>query len=304
VDTYRRQTRGGKGRIGMGTRAEDVVEHLIIASTHDYLLIFTSKGRVYWLKVYNIPDATTVSKGKNINGLINLQPDEEVKAFLPVKEFTAEKFIVMVTKFGVIKRTELTEFDNPMARGIIACTLDDGDELISAKISSGSNQIFLASHEGMAVRFDEGEVRCMGRQARGVTAMKLEPNDYLIAAEVVDEDALMLAISEKGMGKRTKLTDYRHSGRAVKGVINMKVTAKTGKVIATLAVKEDSDLMIITKEGQIIRIESADIRQSGRSAQGVKLVNLNEGDMVASAGVIPESDETPKEAEVQGNLLT
>lgn len=304
VDTYRRQTRGGKGRIGMGTRAEDVVEHLIIASTHDYLLIFTSKGRVYWLKVYNIPDATTVSKGKNINGLINLQPDEEVKAFLPVKEFTAEKFIVMVTKFGVIKRTELTEFDNPMARGIIACTLDDGDELISAKISSGSNQIFLASHEGMAVRFDEGEVRSMGRQARGVTAMKLERNDYLIAAEVVDEDALMLAISEKGMGKRTKLSDYRHSGRAVKGVINMKVTAKTGKVIATLPVKEDSDLMIITKEGQIIRIESADIRQSGRSAQGVRLVNLSEGDMVASAGVIPESDEAPKEAEAQGNLLS
>jgi DNA gyrase subunit A len=304
VDTYRRQTRGGKGRIGMGTRAEDVVEHLIIASTHDYLLIFTSKGRVYWLKVYNIPDATTVSKGKNINGLINLQPDEEVKAFLPVKEFTADKFVVMVTKFGVIKRTQLTEFDNPMARGIIACTLDDGDELISAKISSGKNQIFLASHEGMAVRFDEDEVRCMGRQARGVTAMKLEPNDYLIAAEVVDEDALMLAISEKGMGKRTKLSDYRHSGRAVKGVINMKVTAKTGKVVATLPVKEDSELMIITKEGQIIRIESAEIRQCGRSAQGVRLVNLNEGDMVASAGVIPDSDETPKEAEVQGNLLS
>jgi DNA gyrase subunit A len=302
VDTYRRQSRGGKGRIGMGTRAEDVVEHLIIASTHDYLLIFTSKGRVYWLKVYNIPDAGTVSKGKNINGLINLQPDEEVKAFLPVRYFTADKFIVMVTKFGVIKRTELTEFDNPMARGIIACTLDDTDELISAKISTGSNQIFLASHEGMAVRFDESEVRSMGRQARGVTAMRLEAGDYLIAAEVVDEDALMLAISEKGMGKRTRLTDYRHSGRAVKGVINMKVTNKTGKVIATLPVKEDSDVMIITKDGQIIRIESAAIRQSGRSAQGVRLVNLSEGDMVASAGVIPESEEANDNAQASLTL--
>jgi DNA gyrase subunit A len=301
VDTYRRQTRGGKGRIGMGTRAEDVVMHLIIASTHDYLLIFTSKGRVYWLKVYNIPDATTVGKGKNINGLINLQQDEEVKAFLPVREFTADRFIVMVTKQGVIKRTELTEFDNPMARGIIACSVDEGDELISAKISNGKNQIFLASHEGMAVRFDEEEVRSMGRQARGVTAMRLEDGDYLIAAEVVDEDALMLSISENGMGKRTKLADYRHSGRAVKGVINMKVTNKTGKVVATLPVQEDSDVMIITKDGQIIRIESTQIRQSGRSAQGVKLVNLTEGDKVAGAGVVPEAEEQLPDA--QGTLI-
>jgi DNA gyrase subunit A len=302
VDTYRRQSRGGKGRIGMATRAEDVVEHLIIASTHDYLLIFTSKGRVYWLKVYNIPDAGSNAKGKNINGLINLQPDEEVKAFLPVREFTGDKFIVMVTKNGVIKRTELSEFDNPMARGIIACTLDDDDELISAKISSGQNQIFLASHEGMAVRFDEAEVRSMGRQARGVTAMKLEKGDYLISAEVVDESSLMLAISEKGFGKRTKLSDYRHSGRAVKGVINMKVTNKTGKVVATMPVKEDSDVMIITKEGQIIRIDSTQIRQSGRSAQGVKLVDINEGDMVASAGVVPESEDSAKE-DPQGTLV-
>ncbi len=295
VDTYRRQSRGGKGRIGMGTRAEDVVEHLIIASTHDYVMFFTSKGRVYWLKVYNIPDAGTVSKGKNINGLLNLQNDEQVKAFLPVKEFTADKFIVMVTKFGVIKRTELTEFDNPTSRGIIACGLDEGDELISAKISNGKNQIFLASHEGMAVRFDEEEVRSMGRQARGVTAMKLEKGDYLISAEVVEETALMLAISENGMGKRTKLTDYRHSGRAVKGVINMKVTPKTGKVVATIPVKEDSDVMIITKDGQILRIDSANIRQSGRSAQGVKLVSLNEGDKIAAAGVISDTEEAAED---------
>jgi DNA gyrase subunit A len=293
VDTYRRQTRGGKGRIGMGTRAEDVVEHLIVASTHDYLLIFTSKGRVYWLKVYNMPDASTAGKGKNVNGLINLMPDETVKAFLAVRHFTPDRFVVMVTKFGVIKRTDLSAFDNPMARGIIACSLDDGDELISAKISNGKNQIFLASREGMAVRFDEEEVRDMGRQARGVRGMKLEEDDYLIAAEVVDEDALMLSISENGMGKRTKLADYRHSGRAVKGVINMKVTNKTGKLVTTLPVKEDSDVMIITKDGQILRLEAAKIRQSGRSAQGVKLVDLSAGDKVAAASVIPEGDEPP-----------
>ena len=209
----------------------------------------------------------------------------------------------MVTKYGIIKRTELTDFDNPMARGIIACTLDEKDELISAKISNGKNQIFLASLEGMAVRFDEEEVRSMGRQARGVIAMKLEKNDYLISAEVVDESALMLAISENGMGKRTKLTDYRHSGRAVKGVINMKVTKKTGKVVATMPVNEDSDVMIITKDGQIIRIEAAKIRQSGRSAQGVKLVDIADGDKVASAGVIPESDEPVVEDTAQGSLL-
>lgn len=303
VDTYRRQTRGGKGRIGMGTRAEDVVEHLIICSTHDYMMFFTSKGRVYWMKVYNIPDAGTVSKGKNVNGLINLQPDEEVKAFLNVREFTPDRYIVMVTKLGVIKRTELTEFDNPRSAGIIACTIDEGDELISAKISVGKNQIFLASRDGMAVRFDEDEVRSMGRQARGVTAMKLEKNDYLIAAEVVDESAIMLAISENGMGKRTKLEDYRHSGRAVKGVINMKVTNKTGKVVATLPVKDDSDVMIITKDGQIIRIESAKIRQSGRSAQGVRLVDLSEGDRVASAGVVAEPQEEAATEDPQQTLL-
>ncbi|MFI5382518.1 MAG: DNA gyrase subunit A, partial [Tepidisphaerales bacterium] len=171
VDTYRRQTRGGKGRIGMGTRAEDFVEHLIVCSTHSYLLIFTTRGRVYWLKVYEIPDATTVGKGKHISNLINLQPDETVKAFLSVKDFVPDQFIVMVTKLAVIKKSELTEFDNPMARGIIAVSLDDGDELISAKITHGDNYIFLGSHEGQAIRFAEGQVRPMGRQARGVRAM-------------------------------------------------------------------------------------------------------------------------------------
>ena len=173
VDTYRRQTRGGKGRIGMGTRAEDVVEHLIVASTHSYLLIFTSRGRVYWLKAYEIPDAATVGKGKHINNLINLQPDETVKAFLSVKDFVADRFVVMVTKHGVIKKSELAEFDNPMSRGIIAVNLDEGDELISAGITNGENYIFLGSRDGQAIRFAEDEVRPMGRQARGVRAMHL-----------------------------------------------------------------------------------------------------------------------------------
>jgi DNA gyrase subunit A len=291
VDTYRRQSRGGKGRIGMSTRSEDVVEHLIVASTHAYLLVFTNKGRVYWLKNYEIPDAGTTGKGKHISGLVNLQPDETVTAFLPVKDFVDGQYIAMVTKRGVIKRCALTEFDNPMSRGIIAVGLDDGDELLSAKLTNGNNYIFLASHEGMAIRFKEEEVRAMGRPARGVRGMELAEGDYLVSTEVVNEDDLILTISENGFGKRTKLTEYRLTGRGRKGVINMKTTAKVGKVVASLAVSEDSDVMIITKEGKIIRLEAGDIRQAGRSTQGVRLVRMENGDQVAAASVIPESDE-------------
>jgi DNA gyrase subunit A len=290
VDTYRRQTRGGKGRIGMGTRAEDVVDHLIIMSTHSYLLIFTTRGRVYWLKAYEIPDASTVGKGKHITNLINLQPDETVKAFLPVKDFVANQYIVMVTKHGVIKKSELTEFDNPMSRGIIAVSLDEGDELIGAKITHGDNYIFLGSHRGQAIRFSESEVRAMGRQARGVRAMDLAEGDYLIGMEVVEKEGLILSIAENGFGKRTALEDYRLTGRGGKGVINMKTTSKTGSVVAILSVKEDSDIMIVSQNGKIIRIESSTIRQAGRSTQGVKLVTLEEGDKVAAASVIPETD--------------
>ena len=302
VDTYRRQSRGGKGRIGMGTRSEDVVEHLIIASTHAYLLVFTNKGRVYWLKIYEIPDAGTAGKGKHISGLVNLQTDEAVTAFLPVKEFVADKYIAMVTKQGVIKKSELTEFDNPMSRGIIALGLDEGDELLAAKLTDGKNFIFLASHEGMAIRFNEEEVRPMGRPARGVRAMDLAEGDYLVAAEVVGEEGLILTISERGFGKRTKLTAYRLTRRAAKGVINMKTTPRVGKVVSSLEVKEDTDLMIITKDGKIIRIESANIRQAGRSTQGVKLVNIEEGDQVAAASVIPESETDDKNGTEQGDL--
>jgi DNA gyrase subunit A len=288
VDTYRRQTRGGKGRIGMGTRAEDFVERLIIASTHSYLLIFTTRGRVYWLKAYEIPDSTTVGKGKHISNLINLQPDETAKAFLSVKDFVPDQYIVMVTKHGVIKKSELTEFDNPMARGIIAVTLDDGDELIAAKITNGKNYIFLGSHEGQAIRFNEEDVRPMGRQARGVRAMSLEDGDYLVGMEVVEKEGLILSISENGYGKRTPLEDYRLTSRGGKGVINMKTTQKTGRVVSILSVKEDSDLMIVSQNGKMIRIEAGTIRQAGRSTQGVRLVNLEEGDMVAAASVIPD----------------
>ncbi len=290
VDTYRRQTRGGKGRIGMGTRTEDVLEHMIIASTHAYLLIFTNKGRVYWLKIYAIPDAATTGKGKHLSGLINLQPDETVTAFLSVKEFVAGKYIVMVTKRGVIKKCELTEFDSPLSRGIIALALDEGDELLAARLTGGEDYMFLGSHEGMACRFKESEVRAMGRPARGVVAMDLDSADYLVGVEVVGEKGLILSVSENGYGKRTPLEDYRLTRRGAKGVINMKTTTKTGKVVGVLSVKEDSELMIITRQGQILRIGSGEIRETGRSAQGVKLVTLDAGDQVAAASLIPETE--------------
>ncbi len=290
VDTYRRQSRGGKGRIGMGTRTEDVVEHLVVASTHAYLLVFTTKGRVYWLKIYEIPDAGTTGKGKHISGLCNLQPDEAVKTFLPVKDFVAGQFIVMVTKQGVIKKCELTEFDNPMSRGIIAVSLDEGDELLGARLTNGDNYIFLGTHEGKAIRFHESDVRAMGRPARGVRAMDLAEGDYIIGAEVVEKDGLILSISENGYGKRTELSEYRLTARGGKGVINMKVTPRIGKVVAILSVREDTDLMIITRDGKIIRLESSEIRQAGRSTQGVRLVRAEEGDQVAAASVIPEEE--------------
>jgi DNA gyrase subunit A len=295
VDTYRRQTRGGKGRIGMSTRAEDVVEHLIVASTHAYLLIFTNKGRVFWLKIYSIPDATTVGKGKHASGLIALQPDESPTAFLPVKDFLPGRFIVMVTKQGVIKKVELTEFDHPLSRGIIAVGLDEGDELLAARLTSGEDYMFLGTYEGMALRFKESDVRSMGRPARGVRAMDLEEGDYLVGAEVVPKEGLMLTISENGFGKRTPLQDYRLTARGRKGVINMKTAPRIGKVVSILSVKEDSELMIITKQGQIIRIDSSDIRKAGRSTQGVRLVNVDAGDQVAAAGLIPDTPtvETP-----------
>lgn len=304
LDTYRRQTRGGKGRIGMTTRSEDVVEHLMVVNTHSYLLIFTSKGRLYWLKVYTIPDAGSASKGKNINGLIALQEDETVRAFLAVKEFTPDRFVVMATRNGVIKKCELTAFDNPLSRGIIAIGLKENDELIEAQISTGDQLIFIGTREGLAIKFPETGVRAMGRQAAGVTSMKFkQKDDYIIGMEVVNEDDFILSVSENGFGKRTKVSEYRLQSRAGSGVINMKVTNKTGKVLAVLAVQEDTDVILITKEGKILRTESEKIRKTGRSASGVKLVTMAEDDAVAAACTVMEAENGEEEnGDNQGDL--
>jgi DNA gyrase subunit A len=263
----------------------------MVVNTHSYLLIFTSKGRLYWLKVYNIPDAGSASKGKNINGLIALQEDETVRAFLAVKEFVPDRYVVMATKLGVIKKCELTEFDNPMSRGIIAIGLKEGDELIEAQLSSGQDLIFLGTRAGMSIKFPETDVRPMGRPAAGVTSMKLKvKDDFIIGMEVVREDDHILSVAENGYGKRTKVSEYRLQSRAGSGIINMKVTAKTGKVLAVLAVGEDTDVILITQEGKIIRTDAESIRKTGRSASGVKLVSMGEGDSVAAACTVVEAE--------------
>jgi len=297
VTIYRTKGRGGKGQTGMRTREEDFVEHLFVASSHSYILVFTTKGRVYWLKVYEIPDAGAAGRGKNITNLVNTQPGEKVAALLNVgKEFHPDKYVVMVSRDGVIKKSALTEFDNPLARGIIAMGLDERDELIGAKLTNGAEHIFLASHEGISILFPEDDVRGMGRQARGVIAMDLDKGDYLIGMEVVsleagkEEAGLILTISENGYGKRTPITEYRVQSRAGKGIINLKTTERNGKVVSIMNVREDSELMVITQQGKIIRVDASGIRETGRSAQGVRLQRLEEGDRIAAASLIPDEE--------------
>lgn len=310
LDTYRRQRRGGTGRIGMTTRAEDLVEHLIVASTHTRIMCFTNLGRVYINKIYEIPDAGPAAKGKHVSGLLNLMPGEQVQAFLPVKELAEGKNIVMVTRKGVIKKCELTAFANINARGIIAIGLDEGDELISARLTEGNSYVFLASRDGKAILFKESEVRAMGRPARGVRGMMLAKGDYIVSMAVpTDPETPILVIAEKGLGKRTPVKEYRETGRGAKGVLNMKTTSRTGKVLTALPLPlaEDgethAEVMIITRNGQIIRTGVDEIRKAGRVTQGVMLVRLDEDDVVAAAAVIPDEPISGDEAEdEQGSL--
>ena len=297
IDIYRTQTRGGKGRIGMRTREEDFVEHMFIASTHSYLLIFTNKGKVYWLKVYEIPDVGTAGKGKSIINLVNLTSGEKVSAVLAVMKLDAENneqtFVVMATQLGVIKKTPLSAFANPMARGIIAINLDDNDELIGAKLTDGKQIIFLATHDGKAIRFNEDHVRDMGRQARGVRGMTLGKGDFVVSMETFGEKGLVLSVTERGYGKRTAIGEYRLIARGGKGVINVKTTERNGKVVGALNVEEDSEVMLITAQGKIIRTDSSQIREAGRSTQGVRLIDLDSDDRVAACSLIEKSAEVP-----------
>ena len=322
LSTYRQQRRGGMGRKGMSTREEDFVEQLLIASTHAYLLIFTSAGRVYWLKVYEIPDVGPAGKGKAIASLISLQPGEKVCAILNVRDLEEEnKHVFFATRKGTVKKTPLKDFCNVMSRGIIAIGIEKDDELVAARITDGNRIVFLASHDGMAIRFEEADVRPMGRPAYGVRGMDLHEKDYIVGMALTDPlgakkpvadkqeaataegeekpaPSLILSVTENGYGKRTDAEEYRLISRGGKGVINVKTTERNGKVTAIMQVEEDSECMIISQYGKIIRIPNDQIRETGRNAQGVRLLHLDPGDRVAAAVVIP-----PEEKNENGGLL-
>src|SRR6201996_3048796 len=313
ISTYRQQRRGGTGRLGMKTREEDFVSQLIVDSTHAYLLCFTNKGRVYWLKVYEIPDVGAAGKGKSMASLLSLQPGETVRNILAVRNLEEDgKFVFFSTQKGTVKRTPLKDFSNVMSRGIIAIGIDTDDELIGARITAGDEIVFLATHDGMAIRFDENDVRSMGRPAYGVRGIDLSKGDYVVGLAVTPKErkkngnggdcaCLILSVTTQGFGKRTDVDEYRLQTRGGKGVINLKTTARNGKVNAIQLVAESSELMVISQYGKIIRIDTKTIRAAVRSTQGVKLLNLEEDDKVAAAVVIP-----PEEAKTEpenGTLL-
>ena len=302
ITTYRSQRRGGTGRKGMSTREEDFVEHLYIPSTHDYLLVFTNTGRVYWLKVYEVPDVGAAGKGKHIGNLVALQPGESVKAFLPVRDLESEnQFVFFVTRQGTVKKTPVKDFSNVMSRGIIAIGIDKDDELVAAELTDGNQIVFLASHDGLAIRFDEDDVRTMGRPAHGVRGMDLGNKDYIVGMAVTpkptkkkngdgNEVFRILSVTENAYGKRTDVDEYRLQSRGGKGVINVKTTERNGKVVSIMLVTEKSEVMVISQFGKILRTDTEQIRAAGRSTQGVRLLNLESGDRVAAAVVIPEDE--------------
>jgi DNA gyrase subunit A len=300
LTTYRSQRRGGTGRKGMSTRSEDVVSHIFMASTHSYLMVFTTAGMVYKLKVHEIPDATAAGRGKAMVNLINLPSNEKIAGVIPVRAFAEGLYAVMVTRLGVIKKTELSEFANIRSNGIIAMGVDEGDELMSVVLTDGQKKIFIATNDGMAICFEEEEVRDMGRQARGVRGITLREGDYVVSVVAVAGDAQMLTVTSNGFGKQTAVSAYRVTGRGGKGVINIKTTDKNGKVIAVMPVNKESEVLIITSQGKLIRLEAEQIRATGRSAQGVKLIDNSGGDLVASASLVEQQTAvTGEEAEVE-----
>jgi DNA gyrase subunit A len=310
ISTYRQQRRGGTGRTGMKTREEDFVSQLIIDSTHAYLLCFTNTGRVYWLKVYEIPDVGAAGKGKSIQSLLDLQPGENVRTIMPVRDLEEEgKYIFFATRNGTVKKTPLRDFSNVMARGIIAIGIEKDDELVAARITDGNQIIFLGTHLGLAIRFDESDVRSMGRPAYGVRGITLAKNDYVVGVAVTprEHDAgayRILSVSENGFGKRTDVEEYRLQTRGGKGVKNMAVTDRIGAVSTIQIVDDSSELVVISQFGKIIRVDTKQIRAAGRATQGVRLLNLEEGDKVAAAVIIPPEELNGKDEEQQqGTLL-
>jgi len=291
VSLYRAQRRGGKGKIGTTTREEDFVEHLFIASTHSYILFFTTVGKVYWIKVHEVPQAGRAARGKAIVNLLELRPDEKISAFLPVREFRENHFVLFATKQGVVKKTDLMAYANPRPSGIIAIGLDAGDEVIAVKLTDGKQEVILTTRDGQAIRFREEDVRSMGRGAGGVKGVTLEGGDEVVSLEILSPGTSVLTVAENGYGKRTDIAEYRLQSRGGKGIITMKATDRTGRVIGVQQVTDDDNLMLVTSTGKIIRMRVADIRVIGRNTQGVRLIDIEEGERVVSLARLAEQEE-------------
>ena len=279
----------------MKTKEEDVVTNVFVANTHSYVLVFTDRGRLYWLKVYEIPDVGSAGRGKAIVNLANLSSEEKVRALLSVKDFDPKASVLMATRNGQVKKTSLEAFSNPSTRGIIAMGVPDDDELIAAELISGTETVFIGTHAGMCIRFPHDDVREMGRQAYGVIGIRIEEGDYVVSTIATSsENEMVLSVTERGFGKRTAVEEYRAQGRGGKGIINVKTTDKNGKVVAVMRVQEDSDILVMTANGKLIRVNSLDIRAVGRATQGVRLINLDEDDKVTAATLIA-SEEKPED---------
>jgi DNA gyrase subunit A len=293
VSTYSRQGRGGKGRLGATAKNDDFVENLFIASTHAYLMIFTEDGQVFKIKVHEIPEAAAAARGKAVVNLVQLSSEKKLVAVMPVRDFSEDVYLTMVTRNGVIKKTALSDYQNIRANGINAINIDAGDELLRVICTDGKNQIFIATHDGMAVKFNESDVRPMGRATRGVRGVNLRQGDFVVSVCAVDKDGnqKILSVSEKGFGKQTQVSSYRLTKRGGLGVINMKTTDKTGKVVAAFPVEKDSEIMIITQQAKLIRLGVDKIRETGRSAQGVTLIKTGEDDLVTSASLLPVAED-------------
>ncbi len=299
LDLYRNQLRGGKGLIGMETREEDFVEHLFVASTHDHVLFFTNLGRLYWLKVYQIPETGRAARGKAIVNLLNLSEAEKVTAVFPVKEFKEDRYLFMATKKGIIKKTSLKAYSNPRSNGIAAIKIDQGDELIGVRQTDGNKDILLSTREGLSIKFNEKDAREIGRVARGVIGIRLQKDDEVVSCDSLDKDTTLLAVTEKGFGKRTRQAEYRSQKRGGKGVFSIKVTPKNGKVVDVLQVENDDEIIIIASGGKLIRMKASKIRVIGRCTQGVKLINLADDNKVVGIGrVIKEEEEGEGEEKV------
>lgn len=297
ISLYRAQRRGGRGKTGMTTREEDFVEDLFIASTHHYLLVFTNKGKLYWLKVYDIPQAGRTAKGKAIVNLLNMASDETVAAVLPVREFAEGKYIIMATRQGTVKKTDLMAYSNPRAGGIIAIGIDAGDALIEARVTEGNQDILIGTRNGLTIRFNEDEARPMGRTAVGVRGIRLEEGDQVVGMEVIHDTANILTVSELGFGKRTSTEEYRVQARGGMGIITLKVTERTGAVVGIKQVNDTDEIMIISDGGKIIRMKVKDISVIGRNTQGVKLIALDPSEKVTAVAKLAESEEEIEEGD-------